>query len=253
MSRTNCFLISDWHIGMIVRPEATYKLNQYNLRIAEKRVEKLSQKINAFNAQHQTKSSVVFLLGDFVNAHKDDEIPPNEQTHHAQKLLAHVLNNISNLTEIYCALGNHKSKTDTVGDETIYNVLHECVGDKRIYFLPQGEGIAKIEGKSIYYMHGADYEKTFGGSLAADIQSVAYTVNRTRNFAASMGKHIDYFFMGHYHQFIRYRDIVVNNSLCGMPEYAIKSKYPFSLPSQTAVTIDSRYGIVTVEELHLAD
>lgn len=253
MSRTNCFLISDWHIGMIVRPEMVHKLNQFNLRVAEKRVNKLAQKINAFNARNTAKSSIVFLLGDFINAHKEDEIQPSDQPHYAQKMLIHLLNGISNLSDIYCAIGNHKSKGEPNGDETIYTILNDCIRDKKIHLPPQGEGIAKIEGKSIYYMHGSDYSQSFGASATSDIQAISYLAHKTRNCMASMGKHIDYFFMGHYHQFIRYRDIIVNNSLCGYPEYANKSKYPFSLPSQTAITLDSKYGIVTAEELLLTD
>lgn len=130
-------LLSDWHIGEIVRPETVSGVNEYNELIAAARLEFLASKVAELVdlQRHYTtiNRAVVWLGGDMVSGIIHQELRDTaillavEQTALAGYLMAQLIAEISTLFKevvVVTTVGNHGriSKKKTFKTHTINNL-----------------------------------------------------------------------------------------------------------------------------------
>ncbi len=72
---------------------------------------------------------------------------------------------------------------------------------------------------------------------------IARGVAKVKNEYATHKKPIDYVIMGHWHQYLSLKGIIVNGSLKGYDEYAMSNRFSFEEPRQALWFTHPKYGI----------
>jgi len=251
---TACLLVSDGHFEEEVVLDRTDGKNEYNLEIAERRIQKLIEgclwHVEHHRNAYQIKDMLLWLGGDFVNGYLRDEdlmsnlLPPIPATVFAQERLLQVTQALldhggfERLT-VVCSTGNHgrltqkiqaKNRAGTTLDQLIYTQMaahYSLAKEKRIEFVLT-ENIAAHQ--PIYefmfrFMHGDNvrFRDAVGGIWAA--------VNKQIR-ALDVGKRADVTCIGHFHSFAALPPAICNGSLVGWNEYAQRQGYPYEPPQQ---------------------
>jgi rhodanese-related sulfurtransferase len=256
--------VSDWHYEERVEKAAVNGLNEFNLKIAHKRAERLWQSaaslVDMCRSRSQIDTFVVMLLGDFVNGWIHDEFVATNELTPPEAVLAvfdELVNGLTFLLKetkvkeliIPCAYGNHsritKKKWVKLGSRTNYDVLvyqllarwFEAKRTKRIRFvLPQGEETyIKIYNKVSRIAHGDNirYQGGIGG---------VHIPLRKAIDKWDKGISADFNYFGHWHSDLTGEDYRISGSLIGWNEYSIRIKAQYRPPSQAFEIQHPKYG-----------
>lgn len=256
--------LTDWHFEETVELAAVNGVNEFNLKIAHKRVRRLWTGIAGIVEMCRTKSRidtmVLMLLGDLVNGWIHEEflvtnsLTPPEATLRVFDELVVGLKFLLKETKVKelivpCICGNHgritqrklsKKSAVTTYDWLIYQLLarwFEAAGEKKIRFvLPQGDmTYIKIYDRVIRLTHGDNIR--YQGGIGGIHIPLRKALDRWNTCTRA-----DYNYIGHWHTDLSGEDYRVGGSLVGYNEFCIRIKAQFQLPSQAFELQHPRYG-----------
>lgn len=252
-------MLSDLHFGETVFATQVNGINQYNTTIAKRRlarvVEGSIRLLRHTLAPGEFGGMVVNLGGDMVEGVIHDElrdtvdetvvqavITLHDELVPALKLLADEFQRI----HVPCVVGNHgrldrkprmKNGPALNFDYLLYQFLARTLQADpkyrgRITFqIPDGfDASYRVFGTRYMLTHGDSFKGGSGitGPLLPWMRGDA----KTRKQYGAIGMPYDVLVMGHWHQLRYLGQIIVNGSLVGFNEYALKSRFDYEPPMQ---------------------
>ena len=256
---------SDWHIDEKVNSEEIGGLNEFNLKIAEKRAEifftRFLKLLELCRGGSNIDVAILALLGDFISGWIHPEliesstISPPEALLKVYELLLSGLKFIAdkgNLKELIIigACGNHgritakprhKGRVKKSYEWILYEFLARSLANTRYasiikFKLPNGYfNRISVYDTSLRFHHG-DNIRYYGGVGGIHIP--------LRKAIAQWDKaiHADIDIMGHWHTREASEDYVLNGSLIGYSEYAESIKADYRKPQQSFFILHPKYG-----------
>lgn len=260
---------SDWHIEERIDPAVVGNKNEFNLKIADQRVQSLLQGgLSWYNIESQKtaiKTIVIAMLGDFITGsiHEDlaenNLLPPVEAIYKAQGLLISgirfMLENTPSDVElvIVCHSGNHgrmtkKQRIATEAGNSLERYMYLTLRDyfkneRRVKFIV-AEGyhsfVRFFEGQyEIRFHHG--HQMSYGGGVGG----ITIPVNKSiAQWNRAHAVNLDVF--GHFHTRFDGGNFIANGSLIGYSPYAVSIKASYEKPSQTFFLVNKEYGEKTL-------
>lgn len=286
---TALFGWSDWHVEERVDREKVNGLNHVRPNIIEKRVHRLVDRcLWMLEKQRKVttiKDAVLWWGGDFINGNIHDENLENncmlvtEAVLFARQLLADSLATLAkhaglDRITVVCNYGNHgrftKKPRIATGagnsfETLIYKTLACQIGNSIGGSGTKGKGgkstggvaidwriadgehvLVDVQGHVCRFQHGdaLKYNGGVGGLLIPLGKAIA---------AWNEGVRADIDFMGHWHQMVPGRKIIVNGSLVGYDEFALRIKAKYEPPTQIIAIIDRKYGVTSCEPIFLEE
>lgn len=254
--------LSDWHIEEKVELGVVNGFNEFNLKIAEKRTEKLFINIlkvnNIFSKDVNINDMVLWLGGDFISGYIHDELiennllSPLEATRMAKRMVITGINYILDNTKlnliIPCSVGNHSRTTKKMQPSTGYKNNYEFMmymdladyyeRNKRVQFHVPISDDCYIEtlGYVNRFFHGNQIK--YGGGIGGlSIPLIKYIHRKNQQQYADMN------FLGHFHQLLYpTSDSCVNGSLIGLSAYGYQLGFKPETPCQAYTLLDEKRG-----------
>ncbi len=261
-SEATAFIIaSDWHFEERIRLGDVNGLNEYNLKIARKRIKnffKNSLTLLKLSGDDITINNIVLaLLGDFINGTIHEEmsetnlLEPAFAVIEVQDLIAggiqFLLDNTEANITLPCHSGNHARMTaksrhsSEQGNslETImyYNLATFFKDEERVNFViaPGHISYMKVYGKVIRFMHGHAIRYA-GGIGGIDVPLKKGLLQWDKAIRADISV------LGHWHQFRDGGHYIVNGSIVGYNAFALAIKADFEEPRQAFFLLDKKRG-----------
>lgn len=257
-------LMSDLHVEEPVSPESVAYRNEYNMDIADIRLNRLFQGI-IWNVEHHRSSKkvairdlVLWLGGDFISGFIHPELVEHNTLSPIETvrwLLPRLKNGIKTVLEslqleriiIPCSFGNHGRTTDKPRISTGYANSYEWLmyhsladafeSDPRVTFeiTPSAHQYVEVYNFTLHFHHGDDlkYQGGVGGLGIPLLKAVA---------AWDTIKRADYHHIGHFHQLRDYGRAIANGSLIGYGPYSQRIRADFEAPAQAFYLLDSKRG-----------
>jgi|GEM_PF-596966 len=263
---------SDWHIEETVHYHSVNGLNEFNLGIAEKRINCLmhdtGRMVDMIKVPYKTKKIIIHLGGDFITGDIHDDLMesnslmPTEAIIEVQNRIAgaidYILANTGLPIEIVSSTGNHgrMTKQQRISTELghsleqyMYYVLEQHYkSNKMVTFHAQRSyhTILDIYGTITRFHHG--HFMRYGGGVGGP------TIPINKAIAAwnrSIRADLDVF--GHFHQSLIGKGFILNGCLIGYNPYAVSIKAEYEPPSQNLFVIDSKRGRTLYTPIILED
>lgn len=270
---------SDWHYSEVINPDEVGGVNDFNSRIAKRRVQKLVDTTTdlAFNHMGRAKASypgiVVCLGGDMIGGDIHEELAiTNDRTAHQSvndltDLLASALDNLAvrfGRVFVPCVVGNHgratrkprmKQRVYTNYDWSIYcNLERHFRREKHVQFMvpPESDARFNVFGHRYLLTHGDSMGVKGGDGIIGAIGPIMRGSMKIHNSEAEIGRDFDTLCVCHWHQYITLPGLIVNNSLKGYDEYArLQLRAKYSRPSQALWFSHPEHGITAHWQVYL--
>lgn len=267
---------ADWHCGEVVNANEVNGVNEYNLDIADKRIERLVSTTIDLCRNHHNKDYpgiVVNALGDFVSGALHPELAKTDELEILpttlwvlDRLEAAIAKLADEFGRVFvpCVAGNHGRNTLKPEakryvyknfDWLIYQLLaRRFDGDDRVSFLIDDSNTAhyRIFGSRFMVAHGDQMGVKGGDGIIGAIGPIMRGEIKTRGQASTLGKDYDYLCIGHWHQPLWLPRAIVANSLKGFDEYAqnFLRAVP-TTPSQPLFFVHPKWGITSRWEVYV--
>ncbi len=263
-------LFSDAHIEETVNSNSVLGLNEYNINIAEKRIQKyFVNLVNCINADNV--SELIFAsLGDTISGYIHEELAecnglsPLEATYKAQSLIASGLEYICKNTKLASIkfigiVGNHSRTTKKIHHANGFKLSYEWLMYKNIedrckslnlpieFAIPESE-VAVVntpDNKKFIFAHGFQIK----GSGTGTVCGIYPALNRlSMKWRQVFGQ--DRVFIGHFHQWVSISNAVVNGSIIGYNTFALSNGMAFEEPCQYYGVFDNEMGEVLERKIY---
>ena len=266
-------LLSDLHVGEVVKPSQVGGLDEYNLEVFDRRMNNWTNNLLYLTELKRAKRYVpkieVFCLGDFVSGEIHDELIRTNEVHVFEQVLYAVkavqkslITLASQFDEVRVigVSGNHgrnarkpyaKDKQTMSFDFLIYQILSMLlVNQKNIKFIIPETFFAfrNVLGTRFVALHGDGIKSTLGLPY--------YGLARMRARMQDMlgvDTPFDHMLLGHYHHFAQQDVYTINPSFKGADEYSVSGFFGANRPKQTLLTVHPEHGIVSTEHIFLDD
>lgn len=239
-------IFSDPHIGEVVLKRATNGFNEYNMAIAEERVEKYFDKLIMLCRDHHTghyPGLVLNMLGDNVSGGIHDELRKTDEEEVIPCVLkardwltAGIRRCADHFGRVYIptACGNHgrlthrpefKKYHEKNWDFLIYKMLEkEFQDDKRVQFdlRPSNDVHYRVFNERYLACHGDMLGVKGGDGIIGSIGPVMRGEVKQAGQSSAMGMAFDKLIIGHWHQRLWLPRAIVNNAIKGFDEFAMK-------------------------------
>lgn len=235
-------LLSDWHVEETVEAESVNDLNEFNLDIADRRIDRLFNNVlrmlQRVSKDEDGHEAVICLLGDFIsgNIHEElmegNSLQPIDAIIWAQKRLISGINFLLAHTKlrftVVCKSGNHSRITKKIHCSTedgnsleymMYNTLAQHFeGNKRLKFIINKGYFSylNVMGYTIRIHHG--HALKFGGGQGGLFIPAYKAIGRWNEGKSA---HLDLF--AHFHQLRNGGKFICNGSLIGVTSYSLRS------------------------------
>ena len=258
--------LGDWHIGAKVNAREVEYMNEYNWRIAQRRVEEFARSfakwVNVQRAAYTIDEIAIVDLGDTISGliHQElliyNEFSIPQQVAKAGQLLGWFINEISRYFDKVSFYGmpadNHsrlfkKPMAAGCAEWSMASLVHEIAYGlvsanpkvKVFHSFKETKGIVKIADHNFLIEHGHTVKPYMGIPW--------YGMLRTRGLEASQrmgrpGKEFDYYMFGHWHTPFFGSGMLCNGSLMGTTEYDHQFGR-YAPPSQTGFLVHPAKGI----------
>lgn len=250
---------NDWHLEKKIQPSTVSGLNEFNLSIAERRVDRLWGKavylIEFWRNIAEVDEVILWLGGDLMNNYLHDEDVESNFCGPTEAILAiqdHVATGIEHLKDnvgldrVVTNYGNHGRSTrynrpatgwKTSWEYLAYKNLERTYG-KLDWNITQGYmNYLDIQGYKARFHHGENVKYYGGvGGLTIPMNKAVQQWDKSRRADLSIS--------GHFHQYLDYWSWVSCGCLCGYDAYAQSIKAEFQEPTQTIVFVDKTRGKV---------
>lgn len=253
-------MASDWHAEETVLKASTNGLNEYNLDIANDRIEKFFTKLVRLTEieRHGAKIEdlVLWLGGDMMTGMIHEELaetnsltPTEVILWLQQRLLSGIETLRPHFRNIYIptSYGNHGRSTQKMRHGTgakhsyewlMYKILEGQTGDDQVKWQVSESyfNFMEVFGRKIRFHHGDGLRYQGGiGGLTIPTEKAIASWNKSPNRA-------DLDLFGHWHQYQQSRTWLCNGSLIGYNAYALSIKASFEPPTQTFFLLDKKRG-----------
>lgn len=261
-----CLIASDWHADEVVNPLEINGVNAFNRQILDRRVKQLFEKTVELCIQHMANPKydycALMLGGDMVSGNIHEELRQSNCApvtvtimHVADLLIAGIdmLLAAFGKVSLYCVVGNHgridlKPRYKLRAFESYEWLLYQFLarhykGDDRVHFtIADGPDLPFSVYSTRYLLtHGDQFRG--GSGISGALAPLLLGDHRKRKRAMAMRQEYDVMVMGHWHQYIHLRGLIVNSSLKGYDEYAFANNYDFELPCQAMWITHPEHGI----------
>jgi hypothetical protein len=259
---TPVILASDWHIEEIIKPETVNGLNEFNLKIAEMRVDYFFANsvklIKLFQKDVKINNVILWLGGDFFSGSIHEELMENTSLRPIEAIMKvqefliggikHLLTKTNCRLIIPCSVGNHSRVTNKThistehGNSLEYYMYHNLSKyfskEKRVEILVSNgyHLYLKVYDYQLRFHHGHQM-KYLGGVSGLSLPALKAIAQWDK------GKRADFDFFGHFHNFQRHGKFISNGSLIGYNAYALSLKATYEPPTQIFTLIDKEHGL----------
>ena len=235
-SRYAVALFSDAHIEETVLPESVLNKNEYNVKIAEKRIQSYFENLSHCLNTDKVDDLIFASLGDTISGFIHEELAqcngltPMKAISKAQSLIVSGLQFICDNTELNSIkfigiVGNHSRTTKN---------------DLPIEFaIPESE-VALVEtpdNRTLLFCHGFQIKATGTNTVCGiypSLQRLALKWGKTFNQ--------DRIYLGHFHSCISIPSAAVNGSIIGYNSYSLTNGFEYQKPCQYYEVIDTNFG-----------
>jgi hypothetical protein len=270
---------SDWHWGEVVVKEEVAGVNEYNASIGRTRAKKLVETTIdlAYNhmgrAKTQYPGCIVCLGGDMITGDIHEELlatndrTPQQSVNDLTDVLAGCLETMAGKFGrlfVPCVVGNHgrstrkprmKGRVYTSIEWLIYcNLERHFKKSKHIQFMIPGETDAyfSVFGHRYLLTHGDSLGVKGGDGIIGAMGPIMRGAIKVGRSEAQIGRDFDTIVMGHWHQYLTFPGVIVNNALIGYNEYArLGLRAPYSRPSQALWFTHPEHGITAHWQVYL--
>ena len=257
---------SDWHWGEVVNPAEIGGVNEYNLDIARARLRRLIDTTIDLLTNHMVNPQypgIVFGLGgDMVSGDIHDELSETNEMPIMPivlDLVDHLYVAIKRLKEVFgrvflpCVAGNHGRNTHKVRskefnynsfDWLIYQQLDKLFAEDPdvVFFIPDGtDALVSIAGHKYLFTHGNQFRG--GDGMVGALGPIVRGDHKKRGRNQQVGQEYDTLVIGHWHQLVQMKRVIVNGSLIGYNEYAYTSNFGYEPPQQALWVSHPNHGI----------
>jgi len=261
---TAILVLSDWHVEEPVRLETVNGINEYNLTVAERRINAVFERALMLldDSRHLAKIDelVVAVLGDLISGWIHEELreinllAPLPATMFAADLLERGLLTLQKHAKVSRIIvptchGNHGRTTDKMRSDmaaetsyeyNLYLHLRKRLEKHRKIHWQIGQGYHNyldVQGYPIRFHHGdaLQFNGGVGGVTISANKAVAQWDKGTKAY-------LDVW--GHFHHFIPYGKWIQNSSVIGYGARGVRIKVdPNEPPRQTFIVIDKKRGL----------
>lgn len=261
---TGVVLASDWHVEETVEAESVAFVNEYNLDIAARRVDRFFQAI-VWNVLHERadkqiviRDLLLWLGGDLITGYIHDELVESNALSPTQTILwlfPRLCDGIRFLLDeldlesitLPCSPGNHGRTTEKRRISTgyansyewlMFNFLkNEFRADKRVIFevTHSAHQYVQVYDFMLHFHHGDElrYNGGIGGLAIPYMKALG---------PWDLMKRSDYHHIGHFHQLSDFGRAMVNGSLIGFNAFAQSIRANPEAPQQMMYLLDSKRG-----------
>jgi predicted phosphodiesterase len=266
-------MFSDWHVDEVVDKESVMGLNEFNPEIADKRIKNLfinlDKLVSHAQRSYHIDELVIGLIGDMASGYIHDELmqtnsmSPLEGIRFAK---SHILSGFKYLQEntnvskikVVCVIGNHTrttkknqySNASRVNNEyeMYVDIAEFCklMGmDKFEFIIPKSEmAVITIFGHRILLTHGSHLTYNSGiGGLVVPVMRWFSRIAKVFN--------VEMAWLGHFHQSIFTKNIIINPSLIGYSAFAMGKGFEKEEPTQTMLIWNEKRGITQYTPIFL--
>lgn len=261
-SRYAVALFSDAHIEETVIPSSVLGMNEYNINIAEKRIQAYFTNLCECLNEDKVDDLIFASLGDTISGFIFEELgqcnglSPLEATYKAQSLIYSGLKYIceeTNLNSIKFIgiVGNHSRTTKKIQHANGFKMSYEWLMYQNIqkfcemdnlpieFCIPEAE-VAIVnapDGQKLMFAHGFQIKGSGNGTVCGIYPSL----NR---LALKWGKVFgqDKIYIGHFHQCVSIPNAVVNGSVIGYNAFALANGFSYEEPNQYYEVFDTKIG-----------
>lgn len=270
---------SDWHYGERVFKSQVGGVNEYNMNIAAKRVERLATTTCDLALHHMGKATikypgmVVCLAGDMLGGDIHEELAKtNDRTtqqsiNDLTDLIAAGLETMATTFGklfVPCVVGNHgrstkkmqmKDRVFTSHEWNVYcNLARHFKTSKHVQFYIPEEADAhfRVYGTRYLLTHGDSLGVKGGDGIIGALGPIMRGALKTHRSESQIDQEFDMMLIGHWHQALWLPTVIVNNALKGYDEYAkLQLRAPYSRPSQMLWFDHPKHGITARWEVYL--
>ena len=262
-------LWSDWHWNEHVVAHEVGGVNEFNLEIAAARARKLTDKVIGLSIDHMTTPQypgiIVNLGGDMISGLIHEELRDTNVTYH-QPAMLDLQDNVAAALEriadefgnvfVPCVVGNHgretlkprmKGRVFTSYEWNMYcQLIRYFRNDPRIQFFVPNETDAyyKVYGHRFLLTHGDSLGVKGGDGIIGSLGPIMRGAVKVGRSESQIGRDFDTILMGHWHQYITLKGIIVNGTLKGYDEYArLGLRAPYERPTQALWFVHPEHGI----------
>lgn len=252
-------MLSDLHFGETVFSSQVNGVNQYNTTIARRRlarvVEGSIKLLRHTLAPGEFGGMVLNLGGDMVDGVIHDELRDTADETVVQSVITlhdELVPHVKLLADEFGRLhvngvaGNHgrldrrprmKNGPALNFDFLLYHFLKRTIEanpkyrGKVTFQIPDGfDASYRVYGTRYLLTHGDSF--TGGSGITGPLLPWMRGDAKTRKQYGALGQPYDVLVMGHWHQLRYLGQIIVNGSLVGFNEYALKSRFDYEVPQQ---------------------
>lgn len=267
---TAFMVLSDVHIEERVDKKTVNGMNEYNLKIAQKRINNFFvnglKMVHIFKKDIPIKKIVLAILGDLISSNLHEELLENSELRPIQAIILaqdliisginYLLNNFEGDIIIPMTTSNHSRITQKIhvsteiGNDLGYfvykNIYNIYKNNPRVRcILPSGYHVYLNVYDKVIRLHHGHFLKYFGGTGTLYVPAMKAIAQWNKI------KRADLDVIGHYHSFSDFGDLIVNGSIIGFNPFAISIKASFQDPKQIFFLIDKKRGKTIVAPIIL--
>lgn len=234
----------DWHLGERVEGAEVNGFNDYNMDVAQDRIERLvttTIKLAKHNHNASYPGAVVNLLGDFVSGGLHPELKATDELEAipaSMKAIDLIAGGLSRMADAFGQLyvpgvcGNHGRTTAKPEFKKYYrknfDYLILCMlakhfaSDKRIRFdiRPSNDVFYRVYGERYLAQHGDMLGVKGGDGIIGSLGPITRGEVKKSGQSSALGLAYDKLVIGHWHQRLWLPRAIVGNTIKGFDEYA---------------------------------
>lgn len=252
-------MASDWHVEEVVRPESVNGLNEFNLKVADRRIGQFFKGVKRLTEIEregvEIRNLLLILGGDFMSGYIHEELAETNELSPVQTIVwlrdrlltgIEMLKRDGNFDRIIipCCYGNHGRTTRKPRYGTgaansfewlLYQTLAKHLPDVEWHIAEGYHTYIEVFNKTLRIHHGDGLQYQGGiGGLTIPVEKAIASWNK------GMVSDLDFF--GHWHQFQQNPKWCSNGSLIGYNAFALQIKAAYEPPQQTFCLLDSKRG-----------
>lgn len=257
---------SDWHWDEVVDPKQINYANAFNRQIAIARAKRLFTKTVDLLIHHMAKPKyeyfVLDLGGDMLSGNIHEELRETNEAPVSQSILSvmdTLVGGIDLLLQFFPRIvvnavpGNHgrwdkkpraKNRVYETYEWLLYQFLAKYYRENKdvVFNISDGADLPYSIYSTRYLLTHGDQFKG-GSGIAGALSPLMLGDARKRKRAIAIDQPFDYLVMGHWHQLMMVKGIIVNGTLKGADEYSFQSNFDFELPQQALWVTHKVWGI----------
>lgn len=260
------FCLSDTHIGAVVYPENINGINQYDVEIAERRINELVDdfiKIHKINLSNYSYPGCVLILGGDIieqamhGAEESNELTVSDQVIKSTSILVNVIQKLLSAfgkVAAFAVSGNHGRliadkyvKTVNRFDNSLEKIVYHFVsshfsGNSDFSMTTSSSDIVhfSINGLRHRLEHG-DQIRFTGQAISGPLNSWERARLKRSGVDSAVNKPFDVLIFGHFHTHAVMAKMIAMDSTKGYDAYANSMALPYSLPGATIYCVN-RHG-----------